>query len=178
MYSRILWFLPPSLLMLGASYFVVREGHSELKTKGLNLLWKGRPFTGLVLGFHANLRPSLLATYVGGQHHGWEFRWHSNGHKSLEKNYRQGLYEGVSQTWHENGRIKTWRNYSEGLADGEQWAWGPDGQVLEYNFYRDDQEIAHKTWTFDGKPYHNYVYQNGEKVGLEGEPFCKRRTQF
>ncbi|WP_141731018.1 toxin-antitoxin system YwqK family antitoxin [Oligoflexus tunisiensis] len=178
MLRKSLWLLIPLLVLWGLSCFVVREGHPDLTAVGLERHWQGKPWTGVVIGFHDNLQPALLATYRHGQQHGWLITWYPNGQREREQGFRQGLYHGVSQSWHETGRIRTWRFYVNGLADGEQWAWGPEGQVLEYNLYRLDQELAHKTWTFDGKPFHNYVYQNGEKVGIMGEPFCKRKKQL
>jgi hypothetical protein len=175
---RFLWLAIAGLIFYASSIFVVKDGHPDLKTVGLERHWQGRPFTGVIVGWHGTFRPSLLACYFKGQHHGPEIFWFANGLREREVHYRHGLYEGVSQSWYDNGRIKTWRFYRAGLADGEQWTWGPEGQVLEYNLYRSDQEITHKTWTFDGKPFHNYVYQAGEKVGILGEPFCKRRKKF
>ncbi|HYX33873.1 MAG TPA: hypothetical protein VE954_12225 [Oligoflexus sp.] len=178
MLKIIYWLLGPTLLVWGASCFVVRDGHPDLTSVNLQRQWKGQPWTGLVVSFHDNFRPALLSTYLQGQRHGVELSWYHNGHREREQHYRHGRYHGLAQTWYENSRIKTWRSYHEGLAHGEQWTWGPEGQVLEYNLYQMDQEITHKTWTFDGKPFHNYVYQNGEKVGIMGEPFCKRKKQL
>ena len=166
------------LLLAGLSPFVVRDGRPGLSQVGLAKHWKGQPLTGLLVSFHTPLHPALFATYWRGQLHGPEITWYRGGGREWERWYKFGLYHGVSQSWYENGRIKSWRHYVEGRADGEQWAWGVDGQVVEYNLYHEDQEIAHKTWTFDGKPFHNYVFQDGEKVGLMGEPFCKRRKQL
>lgn len=166
-------------LVSGAlSLFIVREGHPDLTAVGLSRHWKGEPFTGLIVDFHPNHRPALLATYWRGEHHGLEIMWYANGVREWERSYRHGVYHGTLQGWYENGRIKSWRSYVKGHAEGEQWGWNADGQVVEYNLFRNDQEIAHKTWTFDGKPFHNYVYQNGEKVGIMGEPFCKRKKQL
>jgi len=160
------------------SQFVVRDGHPALHRQGPRLLWKEEPFTGLIFRLHPNYRPEFLATYYSGARHGWEISWFVDGTKSRQRAYQGGLYHGVSQTWHANGRISTWRTYDHGLADGEQWAWGRDGQVLEYNRYQKDQELVHRTWTFDGKPFHNYVFQNGDKVGVQGEQFCKRIKRY
>jgi antitoxin component YwqK of YwqJK toxin-antitoxin module len=178
MFRKGRWLIPFVLLLWGLSCFVVREGNPELSAVGLERHWKGRPWTGVIIDFHKNGWPALFATYLHGQQHGWSITWYPDGQREREQGFRHGLYHGVSQSWHPTGRIKTWRSYVNGLADGEQWAWGPDGQVQEYNLYQLDQELAHKTWTFDGKPFHNYVYQNGEKVGIMGEPFCKRKKQL
>lgn len=171
-------FIASLLLAILLSRFMAFEGDPELKARGLFLLRKERPFTGVVFRFHKFPQLAFFATYRRGKPDGWEIRWFANGRKASERSFQDGTYNGISQTWYESGKIKSWRNYSKGLAEGEQWAWGPGGQVLEYNLYQRDQEIAHKTWTFDGRPFHNYVYQNAEKVGLEGEPFCKRRKFY
>lgn len=178
MFAKFRWLLVIWLLLWGISRFVVREGNPDLTSAGVEHLWQGLPWTGAVIGFHQNYRPKVLATYLRGQQHGPSFFWYANGRRESEQYYRHGRYHGVAQSWYESGRIKTWRTYADGLAEGEQWAWGEDGQVVEYNLFQQDQEITHKTWTFDGKPFHNYVYQNGEKVGIMGEPFCKRKKQL
>lgn len=170
--------LSVALFVSLASQYVVGAKHPDLRASGSLLTLQDEPFTGVLVGFHRPWRPALIASYRDGKRHGREFSWHENGVLASDRSYRAGVYNGRSETWYPNGRIKTYREYNEGLAEGEQWSWGEDGQVLEFNLYKNDLEIAHKTWTFDGKPYHNYVYQNGEKVGILGEPFCKRRKRF
>jgi antitoxin component YwqK of YwqJK toxin-antitoxin module len=178
MRKYFLWLLLSALLLGGLSFFIVKDGNPDLTEVGLERHWKGQPFTGLLIGAHRNFQPAVFATYWRGKHHGAEILWYPNGVREWERYYKHGVYHGSSQSWYENGRVKSWRSYVDGHAEGEQWSWNMDGQVVEYNLFRNDKEIAHKTWTFDGKPFHNYVYQDGEKVGIMGEPFCKRKKQF
>lgn len=166
--------LPCCALIAGASLFLVDAGHPALTKAGTETRFKAQPFTGLLYRFHSNYRLALLTTYWNGEPHGWDLSWFANGQRASRRHFQRGVYDGLTESWYESGRIKSHRRYLQGLADGEQWVWGPEGQVIEYNVYDRDREITHKTWTFDGRPFHNYVYQEGEKVGLMGEGFCKR----
>ena len=160
------------------SPWVVPEHDPRLTQVAMEQRWRGQPLTGVLLAWHGFGRLAHFATFVQGKPHGWDVRWHPNGMLEQIKHFRYGVYDGEAQSWYENGRIKTSRTYTLGLAEGEQWAFWPDGQVQEYNRYERDRLIAHKTWTFDGKPFHTYVFQDGETVGIMGEPFCKRRRSL
>jgi hypothetical protein len=156
---------------------IVPASSRDLRVRGVTTFYRSRPLTGVVYAFHGAMRPAMISAFVDGKAHGTEIFWHPNGRREMERRFARGVPHGVHQSWYETGRIKTYRRYVHGLADGEQWAWYEDGQVAEYNRYDRGREITHKTWTFDGKPFHNYVYRDGEKIGIQGEDFCKLRRR-
>jgi antitoxin component YwqK of YwqJK toxin-antitoxin module len=76
--------------------------------------------------------------------------------------------------WYQDGSAKSLKTYVNGQIDGESWAWHGNGQLSDFNLFKLGEEISHKSWVFDGTPFYNYVYQNGEKVGMKGGEYCKR----
>lgn len=125
--------------------------------------------------FESFLHLRQLAFYWDGKKAGIELHWYSNGQLWTERRYSNGLEDGVTRAWFPSGHVKYLKHFSRGLAHGEFWAWYDNGQVALYALYDHDREVTYKAWTWNGTPFYNYVWKNGEKVGLQGDDFCKPR---
>jgi hypothetical protein len=162
-------------LALAWIYFPVEEGNPGLGRQGAERVYHGAPYTGATYSLHANGRLHELRFYFRGRQEWKEFHWYPSGARWVERDFHRGLPHGEFRTWYENGAPKSVIEYRNGVSEGEAWAWNIHGRLIEYIRYEAGNERAHKSWTFDGKPYFNYVYQNGRPTGVQGGDFCRSK---
>ena len=178
----VMWKHLGKILLLGAvlltcAGLAIRKIDADdpsLKLVGYDLEYRNEPATGIVYSLFLNWHPKQLYFLWQGKRVGKEFIWYDNGNLMAVYSYGDGLPDGDWKMWHEDGSVKSLKRYDKGVIDGESWGWHANGQISDYNLYSKGEEITHKSWVFDGKPYYNYVYQNGKKIGLIGGEFCKR----
>jgi antitoxin component YwqK of YwqJK toxin-antitoxin module len=156
------------------SPFLVDRSTASFVPVAYEYHYKGRPFTGVAYSLFPSYRPQQIIFVWQGKRVGTEFIWYDNGSLMASRPYKNGLPHGPWKQWYEDGKVKSLKNYVEGVVDGESWAWHANGQIAEFNLHDREQEITHKSWVADGVPFYNYVYQDGEKVGMKGGEFCKR----
>lgn len=170
----ILCMMIGTLVVLYHSPFVVDRSNPSFVPVGYEYHYKGSPFSGIAYSLFPSHQPQHVLMIWKGKRVGVELVWYDNGALMASRPYKNGLPHGPWKQWYENGKVKSLKNYVNGVVDGETWAWHSNGQIAEFNLYDQDTEIAHKSWISDGIPFYNYVYQDGEKVGMKGGEFCKR----
>lgn len=146
-----------------------------LKDIGLEIQYAGRPFSGVLYGFYKNRRPKQLTFVWRGRRIGTEYSWHSNGQIAFVAPYREGRRHGVWKQWYADGGVRAYRTYVDGAIDGEYWTWHGNGVVSDYRVFDKGKLLVFKSFISDGKPYYNYVYHQGKRVGLQGGDFCKTK---
>lgn len=156
-----------------ASNFVVRAGDNGFSISGYQTLLNGKPFSGVLFDLYPNYRPRIVGFYWAGLREGTFYDWYEDGTLWKSQPYDHGQQHGVVKIWYPDGRVKYRAQFDHDLPDGEIWGWHPNGQVSDYNLFRQGKEVTHKSWISDGKPYYNYVYQDGKKLGVRGGDFCK-----
>ena len=102
---------------------------------------------------------------------------YDSGNLWIEREYSKGLPHGEWRQWFESGKVKSLGQFTNGESDGEFWSWYDNGQLAEYNVIKAGQDITQKTFIKDGAIYNNYVYHNGNRVGVVGGEFCKVNKQ-
>ena len=147
----------------------------ELTAQDQRLFYRHQPFNGWTYELHHHGHLYRLIPYRGGRIEGTEIHWYPDGRRWVERSFKEGVADGEWKMWFSDGKVQALSHYSHGEPDGESWAWNQSGIVTKYSLHREGHEIAYKSWTFDGKPFVNYVYQNGEKAGVLGGEFCKRQ---
>lgn len=162
-------------LALAAGAFSARFDDPAFALVHGDTRWRGRPFTGVAYEPHRWNQLYRLAFFLGGRQVLKELHWYPSGARWIENDFAGGLPHGLFRMWFEDGKAQALARYDRGERHGESWGWHRSGRVTHYARYERGRELAFKTWTFDGKPYFNYVYQDGRKVGVQGGDFCKTR---
>lgn len=165
------------VLVLYSNRFIREINDSQFTILPEEMQYQKQAFTGAAYELHPNKQLSRLIFYWKGKRVGSERQWYPTGDLWVEKQYRNGLLQGESRQWYDSGRVKSLGHYDQGQPHGEFWGWHPNGNVSDYNLYDHGREITHKSWISDGKPFYNYVYQDGKKVGVKGGQFCKLRSK-
>ena len=161
-------------LVLSAVVYLLAPAHSWQLSQSGNISTRfGLPYTGFVFEFGPKWSLKSWVPYVMGKKWGREIHWHPSGQRWLEREYVKGVPQGQFKGWHANGKAQMLMHYVNGNIDGERWTWHANGQVAEYALFKDGKEIAAKAWIADGKPFYNYVYQKGVKVGIKEGEFCR-----
>lgn len=135
------------------------------------------PFTGIVYSTYSDASLRRFATYWMGNKFGEELYWHPNGNRWIERHYSNGVPDGFQYSWYPNSAPNYRKEYDHGTPVGELWSWFETGNIASYVRYENGKSVTYKTWTFDGKPYYNYVWQDGQRVGIVGGDFCKKRKK-
>lgn len=160
--------------LLTTQFVLVADDLALLKSGG-DIRQGDQPFTGVVVQVFSPLQIKKLAFYWQGKKNWNEYFWHSNGQLAEVRSYTNGTPIGKHRGWHPDGRVKYYKEYVNGQPVGEGWSWHGNGQVATYIRYSQGEEVAFKSWTNDGKPFYNHVWDQGRKVGYEGGGFCKPR---
>jgi hypothetical protein len=138
--------------------------------------YQHRPLTGIVYEFYRGHGLAKITVLFRGKRHGPEIHWYDNGQRWIERHYRDGLETGIHRAWYPDGSVKFLKSFSnEGVPHGEFYAWHSNGRLAEYTRFVNGQEIATKSWTGGGKPFYNYIWRNGKRVGLQGDTYCEPR---
>jgi hypothetical protein len=146
----------------------------ELKPVAYEYHYRQKLFSGVGYERHGNGKLGRLAFFWSGKKVWREYQWYASGGIWSESGYDfNGRRQGDWRMWHPDGKPKSLTHYVDDQRQGEQWAWHPNGTLIEYNVHRDDATVTHKSWIFDGTPHYNYVYQQGEVVGVKGGDFCR-----
>jgi antitoxin component YwqK of YwqJK toxin-antitoxin module len=153
--------------------WIVNERDAGFKIKGIEAFFDDQPFSGYSYKLRSAFKPERIATYSNGKLQGTEWVFYPNGKLMSRKKFKSGAPHGKQLGWYESGNPKFLKQYHLGISEGEQWAWHQDGSVWEYNQFKDGRDTIHKTFTFDGKPFHNYIVSGDTKIGIEGNDFCK-----
>jgi len=172
----------PALIIAGMVAFLpplfVHESDPDLRTHIDTTTYKGRPYTGFAYEtWIGRRRLHKLMYFIGGHKTGTERHWYDSGNLWIEREYSKGLPHGEWRQWFESGKVKALGYYTNGQSDGEFWSWYDNGQLAEYNVIKAGQDVTQKTFIKDGAIYNNYVYHNGERVGVVGGEFCKVNKQ-
>ena len=146
----------------------------EFKPWAYEFHYQGKPMSGVGYEHHPNGRLERLAFFWHG-HKVWkEYQWYPTGNIWSESFYDlSGKRQGDWRSWHPDGKPKSLTHYVDNQRQGEQWGWHPNGNLIEFNVHKNDNTVTHKAWIFDGTPYYNYVYQEGQTVGVKGGDFCR-----
>lgn len=164
-----------AFVAVSVSMFTVSETHKDLATVPFGYAFKDRRFNGLVYALHPSGWPSRIQTVVDGKLHGWEIQWYASGIRLVERRYRQGFEHGEQKTWHPDGSPMSWSRYENGIRVGESWGWHADGSTSAFSMHQNGVEIAVKSFSHRQKPFNNYIWADGQRVGLRGDRKCDRR---
>jgi antitoxin component YwqK of YwqJK toxin-antitoxin module len=151
---------------------VISLSSKDLKIVPKGFLYEDQVFSGVIYDFHSTGMLSALTFVVRSQKHGPEIQWYSSGQKFIQRQFYFGEQAGVHYSWYENGSVQSIKRFSNGLPDGDFFDWHPNGQVSQFIRYQQGQEISAKSWSSRGKPFYNYVWSEGSRLGLEGDSFC------
>lgn len=148
----------------------------DVDSKSLSVVPNGfhflqEPFSGAVYSWQGNHLSSLVFV-VNGLRHGPDLQWYANGQRFIERHYEFGNESGLHKAWYEDGQVRSLKSFKNGLAHGEFFEWHSNGQPSQLIVYENGKEVAAKSWTAGGKPFYNYVWYNGSRIGLEGDRFC------
>ncbi len=153
----------------------VRINSPKLALAPFGYTYNGHASTGLVYDLSEEFRLSQITSILRGKKHGLEIFWHDNGLRSVEGHFDQGLESGSHKAWYPDGSVKSFKSFRDGVAHGEFFDWHTNGQLSQYVLFDQGREVAAKSWTPNGKPFYNYVWQNKTPVGLQGDTYCSPR---
>lgn len=159
--------------------YVGHQHTLEFGASGFNYIpwettYNNKPFTGITYKFHPDSWDIYkLQFFWRGKQELTEHRWFKNGVKWQEFEFKNGLRDGVYKSWYKTGKVQTYKTYVKDQVHGEIWGWHPNGEVSDYHVFAHGEQIVYKSFISDGKPYFNYVYRNGKRVGMQGGDYCK-----
>lgn len=171
-----------TLLVLGFTFaFIIYNHVVEFGSVGFRYIpWDTtvdkKPFSGITYKFHANSwHLYKIQFFWEGRQEMTEHRWFANSIKWQELEFKNGLRHGVHKGWYNTGKVQFYKTYVDDKVHGEFWGWHPNGEVSDYHVFHHGEQIVYKSFIGDGKPYFNYVYRNGKRVGLQGGDYCKSK---
>lgn len=165
-------------LLLGRqSVWEVDFQDAHLRLEGFRVVFEGRPFTGMIVERYPDGSLSRWALALNGRRYYKELQWYPDGLRQSELPFVAGVPHGAAKTWHRTGEPQSLKSYVDGMEHGEAWSWNPRGDLIEYRVTDHGREVAYKAFTFDRKVYYNYVYRDGERVGVQAGQFCKTKKQ-
>lgn len=156
--------------------FAVPQASPELEVTPLGYRYRGRPFTGLTYVLYPSRLPAKLAFFRSGKRQGPEIHWYRNGQRWMERHYDEGLEVGTHKVWYPDGAVKSLKQFSQGMPHGDFLDWHSNGVPALFIHYEKGTEVTAKSWTAGGKPFYNYLWREGRRVGLEGDAFCSPGT--
>lgn len=164
---------------LGMAYaksFCVPQSSPELQVTPEGYTYRGKPFGGIIYILRDNFWPTKIALFYQGKRHGAEIHWYPNGQRWIERQYEEGREKGTHMAWYPDGSVKYIKHFHQGKPHGDFMDWHSNGTLSQFVRYEHGREIAAKSWTAGGKPFYNYTWRNGERVGIEGDSFCSPRS--
>jgi hypothetical protein len=144
---------------------------SKLSVVPFGFHYDQKPFYGVVYSVYEGSLSSLIFVWEG-LRHGPDLQWYDNAQLFVERHYQHGLESGTHKAWYKDGRVKSLKSFRNGKAHGESFEWYTNGHPSQFILYDQGREVAAKTWTSGGKPFYNYVWNEGKRIGLEGDRFC------
>lgn len=166
-----------SMLLLFILNFVIKGSDSALSLTINDVRYNGSPFTGLIYEVFSNGDLYRLRTFWRGKQVGTEHRWYPGGNKWEEIEFQNGLFHGQHRIWYRDGKVKFLKHFKNGKEHGEFWGWHPNGKVSDFYVFEEGKELIYKSFISDGKPFYNYVTRGTERIGLQGEEFCKTQSR-
>ena len=163
------------LSILSVFNFVTEFKDSNFEYLGYTAKYQNEAYTGMTYQFHPNKQLYKIQFFYDGKQTLTEHRWYDNGVKSTEIEFANGLRHGQHRLWRPDGQVQYLKNFKHEKKHGEFWGWHPNGTVSNYHYFENDKQIIHKTFISDGKPFHNYVFRDEKRVGLDGGQFCKTK---
>ena len=136
-------------------------------------LFQGQPFTGTIRQPIPAVDEVRLTPYKNGLMHGTMESRNSSGRLLLVTHYVDGQKHGLQRAWYPDGKNLSYGEFVRGHYVGDHWVWHNNGKVLQFDRYDNDGQIlAAKRWRSNGIIYMNFVYRNGEPLGLPGSKVC------
>ncbi len=153
---------------------VLHAQHNELVLNNGVLMYKGRPFNGMLLDHYSNGAKRMEVMYHDGRKHGNEIQWYDNGTVATTRNYLNGKKSGLHQGYWENGNYKFVYHFnSHGAYHGNIKEWYSSGALMrDFNYLNGKENGTQKMWMQNGKIRANYEVVNGERFGLIGLKKC------
>jgi antitoxin component YwqK of YwqJK toxin-antitoxin module len=145
---------------------------ADLKLSPGGFTYKDSPFTGIVYEATSAMTLKSIAFLWKGLLHGPEIHWHAGGQRWIQRQYSMGKEHGVQKSWFPTGKVMSIKQYDQGIRNGDFIDWHPNGQLEQFIRYNNGIEVAAKSWTSKGKPFYNYTWRNGERIGLQGDRYC------
>jgi len=154
------------------NFRLISRSSSDLKLSPGGFTYKNGPFTGIVYETTSWIKVKSISFLWKGLLHGPEIHWHKDGQRWIERQYYKGKEHGIQKSWYPNGKVMSIKQFDHGIAEGDFFDWHPNGQLEQFIRYNNGIEVAAKSWTSKGKPFYNYTWRNGERIGLQGDRFC------
>lgn len=152
---------------------VVDAGDSGLAARNNLVLYKNKPFTGVVKSFIPAMGEVEFTEYKLGFQHGLTRTETLDGKLLGERPYFAGAKHGIHKTWDKNGQLRTYAQFQMGNYVGEAWSWYPDGKPYDYKKYNEKGELLiARMWRPTGQIYLNQVFHNGVAIGMPGSKLC------
>lgn len=153
---------------------MVNKDHVDLKLANGVLLYKNRPFEGLLVDTYDDTSLKMELQYWDGRKHGYEKRWYPEGQLAQSRLYAHGLKIGNHQGWWEDGSKKFQYHFNDhGQYHGGRKEWYRNGQLfLEFHYVHGKESGKQKMWTERGEIRANYEVRHGERFGLIGLKKC------
>lgn len=98
---------------------------------GVNMLYKGQPFTGEVIEKSPDGVVVVSKQYVNGMEHGPYRTWYREGVPELEGQHNYGLPTGTFREWYENGQLALEKDFDDRGEVVSYKHWDEDGVLVE-----------------------------------------------
>ncbi|TBN04788.1 hypothetical protein EYD45_05880 [Hyunsoonleella flava] len=153
---------------------IVGASDENLKLDNGVLLYKQKPFNGVLLENFTTEIIKSRTEYLNGKKHGNEQQWYTNGSQLSERFYSEGFKVGVHKSWWSSGNLKFEYHFNDkGEFHGAVKEWYESGQVFQDFNYKEGKEAGkQRMWKPDGSIKANYEVVGGDRFGLIGLKKC------
>lgn len=157
---------------------VIEDTNAELELVNGVLLFKDKPFDGLLEAHYDSGKVKSQINYSRGKKEGLETILHENDSIFSKRFYNKGLKTGIHKSWWENGHPKFVYHFnSQGEYNGNVKEWYASGILFrDFNYVNGKETGIQRLWYETGKIKANYEVINGERFGLIGLKKCYQVT--
>lgn len=129
-------------------------------------------FSGTIIKLFQDNTIHQSTAYQQGKEHGWQHTFYHGGILSEKRYFNKGEKDGMHTGWWQNGNKRFEYHFANGIYNGDYKEWYESGQMLKHIHYRKGTDEWGKGWRESGKPYMNYVINNGRRYGIVNSNLC------
>lgn len=135
--------------------------------------YKGKPYSGYSVKFHANDTLAERIGFQNGKREGIAREWSGNGAIRVESYYKYNRLDSIYKTYWESGVLSSHSNYIKGVKQGVEKEWYASGKRAKLRQLIDGQESGlQQAWLENGTLYINYEARNGRIFGMLKSNSC------
>ena len=156
------------------SMHIVSASHTGIIWNNGIVHYNDQAFSGRLYQLHTTGDTAVVASYMNGRLHGWEYKWYPGGKLAEQRFYVNGKKEGIHEGWRADGSKRFEYHFSGDEHEGVLKEWFDNGTLARlFHYSKGHEDGRQQMWWEDGRVRANYIVVNGERFGLVGQKLCK-----